>query len=99
MAMRKNSYKMPRSAENPESRIYAGKSTKKGFSKKPSQELKKKSYCHLHNASKEYVWPKKISNFMHGFKSAILAKMKNCHNGTFEPVHEILNFFWPKVFF
>ena len=26
---------------------------------------------------------------MHGFKSAILAKMKNCQNGTFEPVHEI----------
>ena len=25
---------------------------------------------------------------MHGFKSAILAKMKNC---TFEPVHEIQN--------
>ena len=36
---------------------------------------------------------------MHGFKSAILAKMKNCQNGTFEPVHEIQNFFWPKVFF
>ena len=38
-------------------------------------------------------------NFMHGFKSAILAKMKNCQNGTFEPVHEIQKFFWPKVFF
>ena len=36
---------------------------------------------------------------MHGFKSAILAKMKNCQNGTFEPVREIQNFFWPKVFF
>ena len=36
---------------------------------------------------------------MHGFKSAILAKMKNCQNGTFEPVHEIQNFFWPKAFF
>ena len=23
------------------------------------------------------------------FKSAILAKLKNCQNGTFEPVHEI----------
>ena len=22
-----------------------------------------------------------------------------CQNGTFEPVHEIQNFFWPKVFF
>ena len=35
---------------------------------------KKKSYCHFHNASKEYFWPKKFLNFMHGFKSAILAK-------------------------
>ena len=26
---------------------------------------------------------------MDGFKSAILAKMKSCQNGTFEPVHEI----------
>jgi hypothetical protein len=31
----------------------------------------------------------KISTFMHGFKSAILAKLKNCQNGTFEPGHEI----------
>ena len=36
---------------------------------------------------------------MHGVKSAILAKMKNCQNGTFEPVHEIQNYFWPKPFF
>ena len=36
---------------------------------------------------------------MHGFKSAILEKLKNCQNGTFEPVHEIWIFFWPKVFF
>ena len=36
---------------------------------------------------------------MHGFKSAILAKMKNSQNGTFEPVHEIQNFFWLKLFF
>ena len=36
---------------------------------------------------------------MHRFKSAILAKMKNCQNGTFEPVHEIQKFFWPKAFF
>ena len=36
---------------------------------------------------------------MHRFKSAILEKLKNCLNGTFEPVHEIQNFFWPKVFF
>ena len=33
---------------------------------------------------------------MHGFKSAILAKMKNSQNGTFEPVHEIQNFFLAK---
>ena len=29
---------------------------------------KKNSYCHFHNAPKEYFWPKKILNFMHGFK-------------------------------
>ena len=57
------------------------------------------SKWHFHNASKEVFWPKKFLNFMHGFKSAILAKMKNCQNGTFEPVHEIQNFFWPKAFF
>ena len=39
---------------------------------------------------------KKFLNFMHGFKSAILAKMKNCQNGTFEPVHEIQKKFWPE---
>ena len=50
---------------------------------------KKNSYRHFHNASKEYFWPKKILNFMHRFKSAILEKLKNCQNGTFEPVHEI----------
>ena len=26
---------------------------------------------------------------MHRFKSAILTELKNCQNGTFEPVHEI----------
>ena len=57
------------------------------------------SWRHFHNASKECFWPKIFLNFMHGFKSAILAKMKNCQNGTFEPVHEIQNFFWPKAFF
>ena len=41
---------------------------------------------------------KKISNFMHGFKSAILEKLKNCQNGTFEPLHEIWKSFWPKSF-
>ena len=38
-------------------------------------------------------------NFMHRFKSAILAKLKNCQSGTFEPVHESQNFFWPKAYF
>ena len=30
------------------------------------------SCCHLNIASKECFWPKNISNFIHGFKSAIL---------------------------
>ena len=47
------------------------------------------SYCYFHIASKECFWPTKISNFMHGFKSAILKKLKNCQNGNFESVHEI----------
>ena len=34
---------------------------------------------------------------MHSSKSAILAKLKNCQNGTFEPVHEIQNFFLAKI--
>ena len=55
-------------------------------------------YCHFHNASKECFWPKKILNFMQGFKSAILPKVKNWQSGTFEPLHEIHNF-WPKAFF
>ena len=54
---------------------------------------------HFHNASKEVFWPKKILNFMLGFKSAILAIFPFCQNGTFEPVHEIQNFFWSKDFF
>ena len=36
---------------------------------------------------------------MHRFKSAILAIFQFFQNGTFEPVHEIQKFFWPKVFF
>ena len=36
---------------------------------------------------------------MHRFKSAILAIFHFCQNGTFEPVREIQNFFWPKLFF
>ena len=39
-----------------------------------------------------------MSNFMRGFKSAILEKLKNCQNGTFEPLHEIWKSFWPKSF-
>ena len=54
---------------------------------------------HFHNASKEVFWPKKFLNFMHRFKSAILAIFSFCQNGTFEPVHEIQNFFCPKDFF
>ena len=42
---------------------------------------------------------KKNLNFMHGFKSAILAIFHFCQNGTFEPVHEIQKIFWPKSFF
>ena len=36
---------------------------------------------------------------MHKFKSAILAKMKNCQHGIFEPVHEIQSFlfFWSII--
>jgi hypothetical protein len=47
------------------------------------------SDCHFHNASKECFWPKKISNYMHEFKSAILAIFQFLQNGTFEPMHEI----------
>ena len=36
---------------------------------------------------------------MHWFKSAILAIFQFFQNGTFERVHEIQNFFGPKVFF
>ena len=54
------------------------------------------SKWHFHNASKVVFWLRKILNFMHGF---ILAKCKNCQNGTFEPVHEIQKKFWPRDFF
>ena len=57
------------------------------------------SYSPFHNASKECFWPKKTLNFMHSFKSAILAEWKNCQNGTFEPVHEIQIFFCQKTSF
>ena len=50
---------------------------------------------HFHNASKEVFWPKKISNFTHGFKSAILAIFPFSQNGSFE----IQKLFWPKGFF
>ena len=45
------------------------------------------------------AYGKKKLNLMHRFKSVILAKLKNCQNGTFEPVHEIQKNFWPKAFF
>ena len=54
---------------------------------------------HFHNASKEVFWPEHILNFMHGFKSAILSIFQFCQSDTFEPGHEIWNFFWPKAFF
>ena len=47
----------------------------------------------------QVFWPKFFLNFMHGFKFAILAIFTFCQNGTFEPVHEIQKFFWPKDFF
>ena len=40
---------------------------------------------------------KNFLNFMHGFKSAILAEWKNCQNSTFEPVHEIQKNFGQKT--
>ena len=63
------------------------------------QVVKKFSYCPFHNASKECFWPKKFLNFMPRFKSAILAIFQFCQNGTFELVHEIRKFFWPKTFY
>ena len=33
---------------------------------------------------------------MHEFNSAVLEKLKNCQNGTFEHVHEIWIFFFAK---
>ena len=53
-------------------------------------------YGHFRIASKKCFWPPKMSNFMHAFKSAILEKIKNCQNCTFEPVHEIWNFLGQK---
>ena len=57
------------------------------------------SKWHFHNASKEVFWQKIFLNFMHGFKSAILAECKNCQNGTFEPKLKIQKKFWTKDFF
>ena len=37
---------------------------------------------HFHNASNEVFWQKKILNFMHRFKSAILAKNVYIHTGS-----------------
>ena len=47
--------------------------------------IKKVSYCHFYNASKENFWPKKILNFMHGFKSAILAIFHFCQKALLNP--------------
>ena len=57
------------------------------------------SKWHFHNASKGVFWPQKNFNFMHRFKSAILATFSLCQNGTFDPVHEIQKNFWSKDFF
>ena len=54
---------------------------------------------HFYNASKEVFWQKKILNFMHRFKSAILAIVPFCQNGTLEPMHEIQIFFAQKTSF
>ena len=62
-------------------------------------DMKEINHWHFHNALKEQFWPKKILNFMHRLKRAILAIFHFCQNGTFEPLHEIQNFFWPKLFF
>ena len=51
------------------------------------------------NSFGKKIFEKKILNSMHGFKSAILPELKNCQNGTFEPVDEIKKIFWPKHFF
>jgi hypothetical protein len=40
---------------------------------------------------------KKSLNFMKGFKSAILPKVKNCQYGTFEPLHEVQIFFAKSI--
>ena len=55
--------------------------------------------CYLYNASKEVFWPKFFLNSMHEFKSVILAIFQFWQNGTFEPVHGIQKFIWPKDFF
>ena len=47
--------------------------------------------CHFHKCFKKCFWSKKISNFMHGFKSGIEKLPK--------PMHEIWNFFWPQAIF
>jgi hypothetical protein len=49
--------------------------------------------------TKEVFRPKKNFNSMHGFKSAILPELKNCQNGTFEPLHGIQKNIWPRDFF
>ena len=65
----------------------------------PETCLDKVTWWHFQSTSKEVIWSKTFLNFMQGLKSAILAKMKNSQNGTFEPMHEIQKIFWPKAFF
>ena len=48
--------------------------------------------------NKSFDQKKKNLNFMHRFKSAILAIFPFCQIGTFEPVHEII-FFGQKTSF
>ena len=57
------------------------------------------SKWHFHNASKEVFWPKKNLNFMHGFKSAILAIFTFCQNGTFDMCMKFKKFFGHKTYF
>ena len=56
----------------------------------PIRKVKPLLKSHLHKALKE-VFQQKDLNLMHEFKSAILPELKNCQNGTFEPMHGIQN--------
>ena len=43
------------------------------------------SYWHFHNASKEYFWSKKFSNFIHRFKMPIKKNIYNMAQGPPNP--------------